>query len=164
MKQIVCIYDQGTGDFLRIQKQLLYVILRGDNTECFFSHEYNDKKSKVLYSAAKDRIPNIMISTCFKKLFHEILNKRRHNEEFSGVFFFLPSITNWKKKINQHRDNVNLSPIDCSLYYLNLFSPDKEVSFRPDLLNSANAELRSPKVELHYRFFRHVANLIEFNP
>ena len=48
--------------------------------------------------------------------------------------------------------------------YLNSFSPNKEASFRPDLLNSADAELRRPQVELLYRFFRRFftsnANLI----
>ena len=41
--------------------------------------------------------------------------------------------------------------IDCSLDYLNSFSPDKEVSFQPDLLISADVELRSPQVELLYQ-------------
>ena len=70
-----------------------------------------------------------------------------------------------KEKINQHRDNVNLNPIDYSLDYLNSFSPDKEVSFRPDHLNSADVELRNPQVKLLYQFFRNMgetsnANLI----
>ena len=104
------------------------------------------KKSKVLYSGAKDRIPNTIISTCFKIHFHEIMNKRLHNEEFPGLFFCLPSIPDWKEKINQHHDNVNLNPIDCSL-----------VSFQPDLLNPTNAEFGSPQVELLYWYFRQVA-------
>ena len=37
---------------------------------------------------------------------------------------------------------------------MNSFSPDKESSFQPDLLNSADAELRSSQVELIYQFFR----------
>ena len=48
-KLIVCIYDQVTGDFFA------YIILRGDDMECFFSYGYNDKNLKVLYSAAKDK-------------------------------------------------------------------------------------------------------------
>ena len=50
--------------------------------ECFFWYGFNEKKSKVLYSSSKDRIPNAVISIYFKKHFHEILNKRRHNDEF----------------------------------------------------------------------------------
>ena len=123
-----------------------------------FSCGYNGKKSKVLYSAAKDRMPNAMISTCFKKHLHEILNEKQHNEKFLGIFFYLPSITDWKEKINQHMDNVSLNSTDCILDYSNAFSPGKEVSFQPYLLNSANAEFkRIPQVELLYRFFRWMA-------
>ena len=78
-------------------------------------------------------------------------------------FFFLPLITDLEEKINEHRDNVNLNPIDCSLDCLNSFSPDKEVSFRPDLLNSADAELRRPQVELPYQFFRQMAEISNAN-
>ena len=57
------------------------------------------------------------------------MNDRWHNEEFSGVFFYLLSITDRKEKTKQYRDNFNLNPIDCSLDYLSSFSPDKEVRF-----------------------------------
>ena len=67
------------------------------------------------------------------------------------------------EKINQHCDNVNHNQTDCSLDYLNSFSPDKEVSFRPDLLNTAVAELRSSQVELLYQFFRQVAETSNAN-
>ena len=53
----------------------------------------------------KNRIPNAVISATFKKHFHETLNERRHNEEFCSLFYFLPSITDQKGKINQHKEN-----------------------------------------------------------
>ena len=120
----------------------------------FFPIGITKKKSRVLYSATKDKIPNAVIITSFKRHFREVLNGRRHNEEFSTLFYFLLSITDQKEKMNQHRDNVNLNPVDCRLDCLNSFSSDKEVTFRPDLLNSADAELRKPQIELLYRFFR----------
>ena len=89
VKLIVCLYDQATGDFLGLDKQHAHIILRGDNIEFFFGYGYNDKKLKVLYSTARDRVPNAIISTFFKKYFYEIMNERRHNEEFSGVFFYI---------------------------------------------------------------------------
>ena len=118
-KLIRCIYDQTTDNFLGSRKELAYIVLRGDAMECFFSYDYNEKKSKMLHSAAKDRIPNAVITLTFKKHFHEVLNERQHNEESSTLFYFLPLISNRKEKINQHRDNVNLNPIDSSLDYLN---------------------------------------------
>ena len=54
----------------------MYIILRGYIEESFFSYGFNNEKSKVSYSAAKDRIPNAIISTCLKKHFHEIMNDR----------------------------------------------------------------------------------------
>ena len=60
-------------------------------------------------------------------------------------------------------ENVNLNPIDHSLDYLNSFSTNKGASFRPDLLNSADEELRSPQVELLYRFFRQMAETSNAN-
>ena len=133
--------------------QLAYIILRGDSEESFFSYGYNDKKSKVLYPAAKGKIPNAIILTCFKKYFHEIMNDRQHNEESSGLFFYLPSITDRKETMNQYCDNVNFNLVDCSLELLSSFSPDK-IDFKPHLLNSVVAELRNLQVEMVYNIFR----------
>lgn len=135
-----------------------YFVWRGDDNESFFSYGYNQKKSKFLHSAAKDKIPNVVITRSFKKYFHEALNERPHNDESCTLFYFLPSISDRKEKIKEHRDNVNLNPIDSSFDYLNSFSTsDKEVTFRPGLFNFANMELRSPQVELFYEFFRQMA-------
>ena len=109
---------------------------------------FNEKRSKVLYLAAKDRIPNAIISTCFKKTFS---------------WEFLSSFDNQLKGKDQQRDNVNLNPIDYSLDCLNSFSTNKEVSFWPDLLNSADEELRNPQVELLYQFFRQMAETSNVN-
>ena len=51
----------------------------------------------------------------------EIIDERQHGEEFSTLFYYLPSITERKEKINQNRYNVNFNPIDCSLDFLNDF-------------------------------------------
>ena len=64
------------------------MVLRGDAMECFFSYNYNEKKPKFLHSAAKDIIPNAVITTTFNKHFYEALNKRRRNEESSTLFYF----------------------------------------------------------------------------
>ena len=85
-----------------------------------FLYEFDEEKSKLLYSYSKKRIPNAVISSCFKKHFHEFLNKRREKEDFSSLFYYLPSTTNRKEKKNQFKDNMSLNPIDCSLKFLNL--------------------------------------------
>ena len=65
---ITCLYDKSTGEFQGIKLSLAYIILRGDSEEAFFSYGVDTKKSTVLYSAAKERIPNAIISTCFKNI------------------------------------------------------------------------------------------------
>ena len=163
VKLAVCLYDTSTGEFQGIAMRLAYIILRADMEETFFSYGYSEKKSLVLYSVAKEKISNAFISTAFKKHFHEIMNERRQNKEFSGVICYLPSTMGRKEKISQHWCNVNLNLIDCNLDYLSSFSSDKEVSFRPDLLNSSNKELRDPQVEILYRFFRQIAETSNAN-
>ena len=85
-----------------------------------FLYEFDEEKSKLLYSYSKERIPNAVTSTCFKKHFHEFLNKRHEKEDFSSLFYYLPSTTNRKEKINQFKDNMSLNAINCSLKFLNL--------------------------------------------
>ena len=65
-----------TVTFLGLWKELAYIVLRGGAMECFFSNGYNEKKLKVLYSGTKNKIPNAIITTSFKKHFHEVLNER----------------------------------------------------------------------------------------
>ena len=95
--------------------------------------------------------------TCFKKHFREVTEERLHGGEFSNLFFYLLSITDHKEKINQFRDNDSLDPIDCSLDFLNIFSPDSNVTFQPHLLNLNDPEKRDLKAELLYKFFMQLA-------
>ena len=149
VKPIAYLYDQSTSEFLGLNLQLVYILLRGDIEESFFSYGYMD-------SAAKDRMPNAIISTCFKKHFHEIMSNRRHNEELPGLIYYLTSITDCEEKVNQYHDNVNLNLTDCSLELLSSFSHDK-VDFKPHLSSSSVVKKRDPRVELLYNFYRQMA-------
>ena len=62
-----------------------------------------------------------------------------------------------KRKKNQFCGNV--SPIDCSLNFLNSFSPNSEVTFQPQLLNSNDPEKRVPQIH----FFRQLAETSNAN-
>ena len=53
------------------------------------------------------------------------MNERREKEDFSTLFYYLPSITDRKDDINQHRNNVNLSPVDCSISFVESFTKQK---------------------------------------
>ena len=85
---------------------------RGDEDEMFLSYGYDEDKSSVLYSTVKQILPNIFQGTSFKK-HNPVLLDQRTVQEYSKLFFFLPSTTDRKEKINQFQKNVSLHPIDC---------------------------------------------------
>ena len=91
------------------------------------------------------------------------MNERQHKKECSTLFFFLPSITDFKEKINQFRDKISFNLIDCCLEFLYSFSPDKKVHFQSHLLNSTDIEKRGPQVELLHNFSRHMAETSNAN-
>ena len=74
------------------------------------------------------------------------------SEERKRIF-----ITDRKEDIKQHRNNVNLSPVDCSISFTESFSESKEEKFNPLLLNSTDQDLRKPQVETLYGVFRQMA-------
>ena len=163
MKLIIPLYNKDTAKFLGLTKKLAYIVLKVDEEAVFFSYGHDEENSKLLYSYAKERIPNAVTSTCFNKHFYEILNERRDKEEFSTLFYYLSSTTDRKEKINQFKETVNLSPIDCSLEFLNLFSSDELFNFWPDYLTSAIPEQRDPQVQTLYKFFSHMAKVSNDN-
>ena len=63
---------------------LTYIILQGDKGGSLFSCRVDSKKSSVLYSVAKERIPNAIVSLCFKK--HVRLWTRDHTMRSCLVF------------------------------------------------------------------------------
>ena len=90
------------------------------------SYGFDAEKASVLYSSSKQKIPDVFISTSFKKHYSEIMNESRETEDFSTLFYYLPSITDRKQDINQYRNKVNISPVDCSISFIESFSKNKE--------------------------------------
>ena len=76
---------------------------------------------------------------------------------FQRVFFYLPSITDRKDNMNQLGNNINLSPVDCSISFIESFPNKKGEKFNPLLLNSTDQHLRKPQVEMMYGVFRKMA-------
>ena len=76
------------------------------------------------------------------------------------LFYYLSSsfITGRKEDINQHCNNVNLSPADCSISFIENFSTKKKKEkINLLLLNSNDQDLRKPQVEMFYGVFRQIA-------
>ena len=157
VKLNTCIYNLTTGDFEGLKTELAFIMLRGDNNQTFFSYGFDPDKSAVLYSTSKQKIPDTFISTAFRKHYSEIIHERRKKDEFSTLLHYLPSITDRKETINLHKSNVNLTPVDCPLTFIESFSTKKGTSFNPQLLNSTNPDHRNLQVEMLYGLFRQIA-------
>ena len=151
VKLLSCVYDLESGDFKGLRLMLAYIVLRGDNDEVFFSYGFNKAKSSVLYSYAKQQIPDTFISTSFKKHFQEVVNEKK-NEDYSKMFYYLPSISDRKEEINQYKSNVSLVPTD-----VNSFSSEKQYNSQPDLLNSRDEKVREPHMKVLRELFKHIA-------
>ena len=72
-------------------------MILGDTDDTFLSYSYDKERSKVLCSIYKHPLPNIFQATAFKKR-AKMFIEERSGEDFSPLFFFLPSTTNHKKK------------------------------------------------------------------
>ena len=161
VKLLSCVYDLESGDFKGIREQIAFIVLRGDVDETFLSYGFNKIKSKVLYSFSKQQIPNAFVSVAFKKHFDEIINENKSDIK-SLLFYFLPSVSDRKEAINQHKKIVSISPVDVSLELIESFSSQGAL-FKPDLLNSSKKEERKPQTEMLYGLFKHIAKLSNQN-
>ena len=158
VKLLCCVCEIETGQFKGIREQLAFIVLRGDAEETFLSYGFDKLKSKLLYSFSKQQIPNAFVSVAFKNHFEEIMNGNRSESSSSSLFYFLPSLSDRKEEINQHKNNVSLFPIDITLDFIESFSVEK-ISFKPDLLNSSDEKERKPQTEMLYGLFKHIATM-----
>ena len=162
VKLLSCVYEIETGQFKGIREQLAFIVLRGDVEETFLSYGFDKLKSKLLYSFSKQQIPNAFVSVAFKNHFEEIMNGDQSESSSSSLFYFLPSTSDRKEEINQHKNNVSLFPVDITLDFIESFSVEK-ISFKPDLLSSSDEKERKPQTEMLYGLFKHIATMSNQN-
>ena len=163
VKLLSCVYEIESGQFKGIREQLAFIVLRGDPDETFLSYGFDKIKSKLLYSFSKQQIPNAFVSVAFKKHFEQIMSDDNDRDETSSLFYFLPSVSDRKEEINQHKNNVSLSPVNITVDFIESFSVGDKVSFRPDLLDSSDEKERKPQTEMLYGLFKHMATVSNQN-
>ena len=163
VKLLSCVYEIETGQFKGIRKQMAFIVLRGDADETFLSNGFDKLKSKTLFSFSKQQIPNAFVSVAFKKHFEQCMSSDRDRDESSSLFYFLPSISDRKEEINQYLNNVSLSPINVTQDFIEKFSLEENVSFKPDLLSSSDEKERKPQAEMLYGLFNHIAKVSDEN-
>ena len=84
------------------------------------------------------------------------------NDNFSKLFFYLPSTTDRKEKFNKFRDNVQLHPIDCLYDDFVKYLP-KEESFQLEDLDSSDHEKRKVVKKIVLNFFKHAVEVSNSN-
>ena len=139
----VPLYNTENGYFRSVKKWLVYIMIWEDTDDTFLSYSYNKERSKVLYSFCKHPLPNVFPATAFKKR-AKMFIEERSGEYFSPLFFFLPSTTNHKKKINNFFGSAHLHPIDFAYQEVSNYSV-KSHTFYPKHLDSRFPEERSSK-------------------
>ena len=154
------VYDKNSSKFKGIETRVALIIVRGDENECFLSYGYDPDKSKQLYSSFKQEIPNVFTSTTFKK-FNEFLTSTDKGE-YSTLFYYLPSITDRKEKINQFKNNVQLFPLTVEYDEFTNFNKGKH-QFFPQNLESTDLELRSVARETVVNYMKQVTNFSNSN-
>ena len=129
-------------------------MIQGDPDEVFYSYGYDHERSKVLYSSFKQPLPNIFQGTAFKKHVPQLIEEKKTQDQ-SKLFFFLPSTTDRKEKINKFFGKANLYPIDCPYdYFVNYTTKNR--SFLPHQLDSRNTTESNAAREIVRNFLKHV--------
>ena len=78
------------------------------------------------------------------------------------LFFFLPSNTDRKEKINKFFNNVHLHPIDCAYEDFSNYSLKKK-TFYPQHLDQRFPEEREAAKEINLSYFKHIAEISNSN-
>ena len=125
--------------------------------EVFNSNDHDEEKSKVLYPSFKHPLPNIFQGTAFKK-HAEMLIEKKQNKELLKIFFFLPSTTDWKEKINTFFGNVNLHQIDSPYEGFVNYSVKSKTFFLHDLDSRSGSEREAAK-EIVWNYMKHIAGV-----
>ena len=126
--------DPKTGEFKGLYKTVGFLVVRGSTEEVFFNYGYEKKKSKILYSHYRRKIPNFFSGTIFNRhrtMIGEVEGK------MSNIFFFLPSITDRSEKTDMYLNSVSISPIDIIQKQLIGWA---ETSFDPSKLDTYGLE------------------------
>lgn len=113
VKILISKYNASTGQFLGIVGTVGQLIAGVIRVRYFSIMGTLRKKSKVLYSTHKIKIPNSFrggMFTCHKQLYEkgELLT------DFSRIYYFISPTTDRTEIVNRHMGHVYLKPIDIA--------------------------------------------------
>ena len=110
VKILRALYNPENDKFLGIEYCVALITVREDFDEQFFDYGYTKEKSNRLYSTVKNKIPSSFKATCFGFLKNQFEGGVYSEQDFSKVFFFLPSTVDRCEEINKYMTSVYFRP------------------------------------------------------
>ena len=101
-------YDPTTGKFLGIENCAASITVK--NALQFFDYGYVKSNSKLLYSTRKNKIPSSFKATSFGIHKNQYEGGAFIEQDFSKIFFYLPSTVDRCEEINKYLTSVYLKP------------------------------------------------------
>ena len=103
-------YDPVNGKFLGIEYCVALLTVKNNPEEQFCDYGYVKANSKMLYSTRKSKILSSFKATAFDNHKNQYEGGVFLEEDFSKIFFYLPSTVNRCEEINQYLTSVFLKP------------------------------------------------------
>ena len=152
-------YDLNTGEFLGINEEAGYIMLRNQEDEFFLSYGYSEEHASTLFCYQKQSMSNIFRGTSFSS--HRLSTHLDNKSIMSNICFYLPSITDSKEDINRFKSMVSLLPVTSTIEDINAFSPNG-CNFNPKYLDE-DGKNQAYARETLYSFFKNVAKVSNSN-
>ena len=111
-------YNPATGKFLGIEYCVALITVKNDPEEQFFDNGYIKANSKMLYSTRKSKIPSSFKATAIGSHKYQCEGGVFLEQDFSKIFFYLPSIVDRCEEINKYLSSVYLTPYHVDIINL----------------------------------------------
>ena len=103
-------YNPASSDFFGIEYCVGMITVCNNPQEQFFDYGYNKDNDKVLYCTQKLKIPSSFKTAIFGQHTMQYEGGAFNGQDFSQVYFYLPSTVDRNEKINKYMTSVNLKP------------------------------------------------------
>ena len=103
-------YNPAPRTFLGIEYCIALITVKNDPEEQFLDYGYVKANSKMLYSTRKSKIPSSFTATAFGTHKNQYESGVFLEQDFSKIFFYLPSTVDRCEEINKYLTSVYLKP------------------------------------------------------
>ena len=103
-------YDPANGKFWGIEYCIALITVENDPEEQYFDYRFVKANSKIPYSTKKSKIPSSFKATAFGTHKNQYESGVFLEQDFSKIFFCLPSTVDRCEEINKYLTSVCLKP------------------------------------------------------